>query len=89
MAGIVGVDPEPLTLRQLMLRSDATQSERWNHTTALQATILSVVSGQSVDPSSLHPMTHRHRPRRKRATAAEQAETLKSLDTFFAARNRN
>lgn len=42
LAGIVGVDPGPLTLRELMLMADARSREAWGHTSSLLALIANV-----------------------------------------------
>ena len=37
MAGIAGVDPGPLTLRELMWMVDGRREEAWSHTAALMS----------------------------------------------------
>jgi hypothetical protein len=51
LAGIVGLNPGPFTLRELVWMADARQTDDWNHTAALLALLANVHR----DPRKTHP----------------------------------
>jgi hypothetical protein len=60
-AGILGIDPGPRTLRELVVMLDGRRREQWNHTASLMALLASVHrdpkkrrSGYS--PQEFHPL---------------------------------
>ena len=42
MAGIIGLDPGPLTLRELLLMAESRSQENWAHTSAILALVANV-----------------------------------------------
>lgn len=64
LAGRLGIDPHPYSLRELTEMENARATEEWDHTSAILATIVNCRpfrKGRLVDPQKLHPI------RRKRA----------------------
>ena len=59
LAGVIGVDPTGLTLRELVWMAEGAQEERWNHTAILRAEIRAPWSKQRVRVSDLHPFAKR------------------------------
>ena len=57
-AGAVGVDPGPLTLRELAQMYEGRSREAWEHTSLLVATILNVNRAKgraAIKPSAVNP----------------------------------
>lgn len=55
LAGVVGVDPGPLTLRELLWMSEGCRRELWSHTSLVCATMMNL-KGISITAEELHPM---------------------------------
>ena len=86
MAGVIGCDPEPLTLRRLHFRYLGRVTAAWDHTSALQATVYSVAGGKIVNPITLHP--YRGRRSRPPVTRREAKQTASDLRLMIRARKR-
>lgn len=61
LAGIVGVDPRPLTLRELVWMSEARRREAWSHTASLLALTANVHRNpqkrpRPFSPAEFHPL---------------------------------
>jgi hypothetical protein len=63
LAGIVGVDPGPLTLRELAIMAEARQRAAWNHTSVLLATLVNInrdpKKGRAAKPADFNPFAER------------------------------
>jgi len=61
LAGIVGVDPALLTLRQLCWMAESSSRDRWNHTASLMALISNChrdpKRSRAARPKDFHPHT--------------------------------
>ena len=59
LAGAVGVDPGPLTLRELLWMAEGRDRARWRHTSAVMALIANVnrdpKKGRLFEPSDFDP----------------------------------
>lgn len=60
MAGIVGVDPNPLTLRELIWMADSKRRDAWSHTAATLSLIANVhrnpkKRSKTYTPAEFHP----------------------------------
>src|SRR5690606_22134162 len=58
LGGVVGLDPRPFSLRQLLWMAEGKQSEAWNHTANLLATHWRIAAGKrgrNIKPSQFHP----------------------------------
>ncbi len=58
LAGAVGVDPDPRTLRELAQMYEGRSRERWEHTSLVVATILNVNRAKgraAIKPSAVNP----------------------------------
>ncbi len=81
MAGVVGVDPGPLTLRELALMAEAKRQEAWDHT----STVLAMIFNANRDPKrqtaarpiDFHPL--RRPERRGIPLAAANISILKAF----------
>jgi hypothetical protein len=75
-AAYTGLDPYPLTLRELADAAEFCSRERWDHTSCLRADIINSAMGRKrkVKPSDLHP--HRNRQPTKRLTREESRKLL-------------
>ena len=56
----MGLDPRPFTLRQLSYMADGRRVEQWDHSAALLAQMINLVSKRQVLPRKLNP--YRNRP---------------------------
>jgi len=61
LAGIVGVDPAPLTLRELIWMSDARRQDQWTHTATSMALLANIhrnpkKRSQPFTPLEFHPL---------------------------------
>jgi hypothetical protein len=75
-AGIVGVNPLPLTLRELAAMADAVADEAWRHTAWLTAAVLNVfrTKGHVIQPDDVNPRRRaKQKMRRRPATKTELA----------------
>jgi hypothetical protein len=64
LAGILGVAPEPFTLRELIWMTDARRKEQWSHTSALMALVANVnrnprKRSRPYSPIDFHPLVER------------------------------
>ena len=64
MAGIVGVDPLPLTLRELVWMAEARRRDQWSHTATLLAMTANVNRNPKkratpYSPLDFHPLVER------------------------------
>ena len=86
MAGAVGVDPAPLTLRQLLWMAEGLGRERWGHTSLICA----MFANAHRDPKRTRPFKpsdfdpYARQDRRERVVAGE--ETLEMLKEAFTGR---
>jgi hypothetical protein len=56
LAAIAGVDPWPLTLRELFAAAKAKRNEQWNHTADMLALQASIHGGRVYSRSHFHPL---------------------------------
>ncbi len=59
LAGIVGVDPGPLTLRELCWMVDGRQRDQWNHTAQILAMLYNAFRAshaRPLAPADFHPL---------------------------------
>ena len=65
MAGVIGIDPGPLTLRELLLMAEARSEHNWAHTSALLALIANVnrdpKKSKAYKPADFNPFSERVR----------------------------
>jgi ribonuclease D len=58
-----GVDPNPLTLRELVQMAEARETVRWNHTASLMALVancnIDTKKTKPFEPADFHPDTQR------------------------------
>lgn len=59
LAGIIGIDPGPRTLRELVWMADAKRSEAWDHTAELLALVANIFSKNKIKSSAFHPFAER------------------------------
>jgi len=64
LAGIAGVDPGPLTLRELIWMVDARRQDQWSHTAAVMALVANVHRNPKrrsspYAPAEFHPLAER------------------------------
>lgn len=52
---MLGVNPDPFTLRQLLWMEDARIGEQWGHTSYLVAQVLSSFSSKPINPAEINP----------------------------------
>ena len=59
MAGIIGLDPGPLTLRELLLMAESRSQDNWAHTSAILALVANVnrdpKKSRAFKPSDFNP----------------------------------
>ncbi len=72
LAGIVGVDPGPLTLRELLWMTDARRNDQWSHTAAVMALTANVhrnpkKRSQPYTPAEFHPLVEQKKTPTKKA----------------------
>jgi len=72
LAGILGLDPAPLTLRQLVWMVDARRQDQWSHTAAVMALTANVHRNpkrrsQPFSPAEFHPLLDRKPAKLKKA----------------------
>src|SRR5690606_37726841 len=82
LAGLVGVDPGPYTLRELVWLAEGRQTEQWNHTSAVLAMLANVhrdPKRRSYQPADFLPMAMRPK------AATEKAEISVRKDVFVRA----
>jgi len=84
MAGAIGIDPGPLSLRELTWMYVGTARMQWDHTANIVAAIINAHSrkGKGVDPNKLNPYRVQEFRRRREPDAAEREmgwAALKSL----------
>ena len=81
MAGIIGLNPGPFTLRELVWMADGHQTEAWNHTAALLAMLANThrdpKKTRAFKPSDFHPGTRREKP--KEAVPRVDISVLKTV----------
>ncbi|HPP54440.1 MAG TPA: hypothetical protein PK777_15920, partial [Thermoguttaceae bacterium] len=65
LAGIVGVDPGPLTLRELCWMVDGRQRDQWNHTSQILAMVYNAFcspKSRPLGPLDFHPLLKKKKP---------------------------
>jgi hypothetical protein len=66
LAGIVGIDPGPFTLRQLVVMAEAKSRQAWNHTSAILAMLANVhrdaKKTRALRPADFHPHRRHDKP---------------------------
>ena len=66
LAGMIGVDPGPFTLRELVWMADGRQREAWNHTSQLLAMLFNAhrdpQKTSPAKPADFHPLLERASP---------------------------
>lgn len=66
LAGIIGIDPGPFTLRQLVVMAEAKSRQAWNHTSAILAMLANVhrdaKKQRALRPADFHPHRRNERP---------------------------
>jgi hypothetical protein len=55
LAGVVGINPDPLTLRRLSAMAHGRQRCLWEHTAVLQAQMINLLRESPVSPNELNP----------------------------------
>ena len=84
IAGAVGVDPGPLTIRELLEMSEGRSRSLWGHTSAIVATILNVNRSKGkapIRPDAVNPWESRKAGgHRIRITKGNITELKKLLD---------
>ena len=55
VAGFIGIDPGPLTLRELVWMAEGRDRRAWDHTSMIAAAALSAMRERMVDPARLNP----------------------------------
>lgn len=65
MGGIVGIDPGPLSLRELFVMVQARQKEEWNRTAAIMSLVANVnrdpKKSRAFDIKDFHPMLQKNK----------------------------
>jgi hypothetical protein len=66
LAGIVGIDPMPLSLRELIWMAESRRNEAWSHTANLMALVANVnrnprKRARPYSPLEFHPFLERKR----------------------------
>lgn len=65
MAGIVGVEPGPLTLGELIVMAESRQRENWNHTSQVLAMLYNVNRDpkrhRALKPAEFHPFAKKRK----------------------------
>lgn len=78
-AGIVGIDPGPLTLRELAAMAEARTLADWEHTSSLLAHMLNVRAGKVVSsPNEYNP--YKPAPKLRKIKAGEAANLIFGRD---------
>ncbi|MGE0606565.1 MAG: hypothetical protein AB7O62_05500 [Pirellulales bacterium] len=81
LAGIVGVDPSPFTLRELAWMAEGRQRESWNHTSQVLAMLFNAhrdrQKTQAAVPADFHPLS-----KKKRASDEPLPADISVLKTF-------
>lgn len=66
LAGIIGIDPGPFTLRQLVVMAEAKSRQAWNHTSAVLAMLANVhrdaKKTRAYRPADFHPHRRNENP---------------------------
>ena len=66
LAGVIGVDPGPFTLRQLVVMAEAKSRQAWNHTSAILAMLANVhrdaKKTRAYRPADFHPHRRTEKP---------------------------
>jgi hypothetical protein len=66
LAGVIGVDPGPFTLRQLIVMAEAKSRQAWNHTSAILAMLANVhrdaKKTRAYRPADFHPHRRMEKP---------------------------
>ena len=65
MAGVLGVDPGPLTLRELVLMAESRQRDAWDHTSAVLCMLYNAnrdpKKTRAATPQEFHPLRRKGR----------------------------
>ncbi|TWT56502.1 hypothetical protein CA85_40330 [Allorhodopirellula solitaria] len=76
LAATSGVDPWPLTMRELIAAATAHCTEQWNHTAETMALLASMHSGNPCTRADFHP--HMERPDKgESVNATDEYERIK------------
>lgn len=87
LAGILGIDPRPFSLRQLDRMAQSRQMTNWDHTAAVCATILNVnrdpKKSQPADPAKLNPFRQNAVTPKKPIVKLSPEDSMKVLKQVF------
>jgi hypothetical protein len=83
-AGIIGIEPDPFTLRELTWMAEGRMRERWNHTSLLWAAIAEPnrdrkKRSRPFEPADVHPYLRGARRARKPGGMALTPDVLRVL----------
>jgi len=79
------VNPDPLTLRELVIMAEAKSRDNWNHTSAVLALIMNV----NRDPKKHSAVTPRElNPHEKKVKTVLRGKGLRILKDVFVDRNK-
>ena len=68
------------------MRYRGMQADRWDHTAALQSTIIAIAGGECIDPDDLNPYRENEKPDEPPVTAEEAKETAREIREMIRAR---
>lgn len=84
-AGILGLHPDPFTLRELVAMSNARRVENWEHTSRLLTAAYNPWLKKPItDPDLVNPLAHLKRPWQRRKRKPEKKLTPKQSFNVFA-----
>ena len=83
LAGIVGIDPGPLTLRQLLWMAEARMRQTWSHTSSVLAMIANVNRDPKKKPSPFNPADFNPYGRKRKPGVAVTAQNMGILKRVF------
>ena len=82
IAGAVGVDPGPLTIRELLEMTEGRSRSLWGHTSAIVATILNVNRPKgkaAIKPEAVNPWESKKPHERRIRITKDNITVLKAL----------
>lgn len=94
LAGIAGVVPDSLTLRELMIMAEGRQRSQWNQTASILAIIANVNRDEKkrstpFSPSEFNPYSDAKQDEPKTVTTEEWSEIGKALENSYGKHSRN
>lgn len=84
LAGVVGIDPRPFTMRQLSRMAVGRRRDLWDHTASVMATTLRTAGGEVKDTQALNPywlLTTRPPEPSEEVEARRQADGWRLIET--------